>query len=63
MGRVTEGTKYIARCHSPGFTEGKQYEEWAVHPCVFNAAVRNDEGRVVFIPRKRNFVIIGEPNG
>ena len=38
-------------------TKGQVYSEWNNHPCSFNSAVENDNGRVVFVPRKTYFVV------
>lgn len=40
-------------------TKGQVYREWNNHPCAFNSAVENDNGRVVFVPRKTYFIVEG----
>lgn len=41
-----------------GLTKGKLYKEKMPNPCAYNAAVRNDDGRVVFVPRKEYFRVV-----
>lgn len=44
--------KYKCIKSARGLTKGKEYRESMPHPCSYNAAVRNDFGEVVFMPRK-----------
>lgn len=46
---------YVCIKKAPGLTVGKQYIEWAVHPCPFNAIVKNDKGEYRHYARKEYF--------
>lgn len=36
-------------------THGQVYKEWANTPCAKNAAVENDNGKIVFVDRQQYF--------
>ena len=42
-----------------GLSKGQSYREFNVNPCSFNSCVRNDDGKVVYIPRKTYFKVEG----
>lgn len=40
--------------------ESKVYREWNHHPDPFNAAVENDNGKIVFVERSKHFRKVSE---
>ena len=49
--------KYKCKKAMPGLTVGKIYTEYFKHACVFNACIRNDNYKVVHVPRNEFFDI------
>ena len=49
---------YLSRINHLGIRKGQVYSEVMPNPCSFNASVKDDNGRVVFIPRKYFEIII-----
>ena len=49
--------KYKCKKAMPGLTVGKIYDEYFKYPCVFNSCVRNDNGKVMHVPRNEFFDI------
>lgn len=56
------GIKYqcIRTSEANKLTQGKEYTELNTNPCAFNACIRNDEDRTIFLARKDYFVNVGE---
>ena len=52
--------KYICKKALPGLTIGATYTEYFANPCMFNAAVINDEAKVMHAPRKECFDVVEE---
>ena len=49
--------KYRCKKAITGLTVGKIYDEYFPHPCVFNACITNDNGKVMHVPRNQFFDI------
>lgn len=50
--------QYKCLINRNGLTKDRIYKEKMPYPCSFNASVVNDEGTVIFVPRRQYFKVM-----